>query len=293
MCWKVETKVRCGICRKEAVVSTVHLGCHLDAVDMDSRGTCAEDITSEISGSHPCNSCVFETDDGGPADDRYPEPSDHPGFDQPKLALEVGRVPLPEPTVYKTHRKIENLAGAADELPSYDEAVSTPDPPSYVLTWVRHAETDVADIASNFATYRHRGLAAVARKRKAQIFELQRMLEDKSSKAAKLLDFAYETIESFLAEHEQMMLRIIHLRKQLEAVQTEIAFEGSSYPSPSQMALLEHRRDAILRALEGCAELNHLPDNTFVSPAVWDSRLGKLLAHVRAEMEKANNSGSE
>ncbi|KAI5195351.1 hypothetical protein E4T39_08256 [Aureobasidium subglaciale] len=240
---------------------------------MDSRGTCAKDITSEITGSSPCNTCVIETDDGGHADDRHPEPFDHPGFDQPKLALEV-----------------ENLAGDADELPSYDEAVSARSPPSYVLTWAREAETDIAEIASNFATYRHRELIAVARRHKKQILELQHMLKDKGSETAKLLDFAYETIESFLAEHEQMMLRISHLRKQLKAVQKEIAFEGSSYPSPSQMALLKHRRDAILRALEGCAELHHLPDNTFESPAVWHLRLDKLLAHVRDEIVKTNKS---
>jgi hypothetical protein len=233
----------------------------------------------------------LEADNGGNPDDMYPEPFDHPGFPLPRPQINIARVELPEPTAYETIREIENLAG--DELPSYDQTMNElPRPPCYALLWVRNEaihESVVTEAVYTQAVERHQGLIRFAYKRRQDIRELQNKVPQHAAQTKALLDLAYERIETLLSEQEETISRISLLQKLLEPIIRDVNFEGSYYPSPSEMALLKYKGEAIIRELEE----KYLQRLMLATPEDWDLRIEKLLKYIADEWRETLDANVE
>ncbi|KAH0362032.1 hypothetical protein KCU65_g8335, partial [Aureobasidium melanogenum] len=284
MCWGISTIWNCALCRSRTADADVNWqGCHLEtSSEVDSFPICPAPIITQELQRRDCHTCLMEANDGGNPDDMYPEPFDHPGFPLPKPQINVSMIELPEPTAYETIREIENLAG--DELPSYDQAINElPSPPSYELLAVRHAadyEHVITEAVYTQAVERHQGLMKVAHKRRQDIREFQNKVPQHDVHIKALLDLAYERIETRLFEQEEMISRISLLQRLLESIfEKVVSLEGSSYPSPSEMTLLKHKGEAIIRELEE----KHIQRLMLATPEDRDLRLGELLKHIANE----------
>jgi hypothetical protein len=86
-----------------------------------------------------------------------------------------------------------------------------------------------------------------------------------------------------LSEQEEIASRVISLQEHLESVEIAISFEGSHHPSPTEMALLEHQQQSIIRELEE-KSINNF---SMPKPVDWDARLEQLLEHVHEEWRKS------
>ncbi|KAG9642562.1 hypothetical protein KCU95_g11814, partial [Aureobasidium melanogenum] len=285
MCWGVETLWNCELCRRQTADADINWqGCHLEASsEVDSYPVCSTLIITQELQRRDCTACLLEADDGGNPDDMYPEPFDHPGFPLPRPQINITRFELPEPTAYETIREIENLAGPADELPNYDEAMNElPRPPCYALIWVRNEarhEHVVTEAVYTQAVKRHQGLMQFAHKRRQDIREFQSKVPQHAVHIKALLDLAYERIETLLSEQEETTSRISLLQRLLESIEKDVNLEGSYYPSPSEMTLLKYRGEAITRELEE-KFLQHL---MLATPEDWDLRIEKLLKYIADE----------
>lgn len=139
MCWGIQLFSVCSLCRARTPVDEIQWqGCHLELFEGESYPLCLEPtITQEFKRSD-CQTCLTEADDGHDAQDVHPEPPQHPGFPLPRPQIDLSRAQLPAPTNYQTIRNIENLAGPANELPSYIETMTgSPSPIDYALVRVR------------------------------------------------------------------------------------------------------------------------------------------------------------
>ena len=283
MCWGTQDYISCCVCREETLREIDWHGCHLQVGEIDSP-ICSEPIITKLPTTRTCQTCINEADDGGDPDDIYPESFDHPGFPDTKPVIGVDRVELPEPTAYESFWKVENLAGTADELPSYEDAMNEmPSPPSWYQVRLRESavhEQVITDAVYSTAVERLQGLMEVAHKRREDIrrYTLNHAVPDET-----LLEFAYETIESLLSEQEQRIFRISSLQKALESVTKDINLEGSYYPSPPEMTLLKYKREAIIRELEE-KFVDHFE---FATPEDWDLRIEKFLDHITKEWREA------
>ncbi|CAD0081837.1 unnamed protein product [Aureobasidium vineae] len=281
MCWGVQDHNFCELCRQETALEINWLGCQLEFCEVDSP-VCQNPIISKLITYCSCQTCQTEAYDGGNPDDIYPEPFAHPGFSDTKPVIPVDRVQFPEPTAYESFSNVENLAGSADELPSYEDAMNEiPSPPSYDLTLVRDNPLEGVKILSTAhrrATRRYQQLMHVAKKRRQDI---RRFLnQNPPTDTIRILDYATEVIESFLFDQEQRLSRMDLLARSFLAIREEIDL----LPSSPQMALLEHKRQSIIREMEGYVD----QDNTLGTAEVWDLRLESLLNHVGVEMVSAS-----
>jgi hypothetical protein len=283
MCIGFQEIIWCEMCREQTPLDINWQGCHIEVCEVDSP-TCPEPIIFKSFTNRSCQICLTEADDGGDPDDLYPEASPNPGFPSATApVIHIPRVGYPAPASYGPITGIENLAGPADELPSYEESLTeTPLPPSYELTQLRDAaynENYIPFVAQNRAMRRHHQLMSVARKYRHHIREL--LNQDPQLSAIKILDYAIELIESFLFDQEQLISRINLLQGHLKAIDAGIA----ALPSPSEMALLVQSRQAIIRELEGYA-IHH---NEVETAEDCDLRLESLLQHVGNEISAVNN----
>lgn len=279
MCWGVKEVFVCEICSAETSSEINWQGCQNEVCEIDTP-ICPDPIISNLSTTHYCQACQTEADDGGDANDIYPEPYDHPGFSDPKPVVNVQRVEYPEPTAYESCSNIENLPGAADELPSYEDAMNElPAPPSYNLLELRDQDydgTSIPNIAFYRATRRHRALTLIAHDYRRHINA--HLIQNPPLAAIRILDLATETIERFLFEQEQLLSRINLLRRHLDNLNAEIAALPNPHP---ELALLEQRRDSVVRELEGYAE------HQGPTAEQWGARLESLLCEVRRENQAA------
>ncbi|KAH0167928.1 hypothetical protein KCU67_g3696, partial [Aureobasidium melanogenum] len=293
MCWGIETLWNCELCRHQTVDADINWqGCHLKASsEVYSYPICSTPIITQELQRRDCTACLCEADDGGNPDDMYPEPFDHPGFPLPRPQINIARVELPEPTAYETIREIENLAG--DELPSYDQAINElPRPPCYALLWVRNEaihESVVTEAVYTQAVERHQGLIRFAHKRRQDIREFQNKVPQHAAQTKALLDLAYERIETLLSEQEETISRISLLQKLLESIMKDVNFEGSYYPSPSEMTLLKYKGEAIIRELEE----KYLQRLMLATPEDWDLRIEKLLKYIADEWRETLDANVE
>ncbi|KAI4716873.1 hypothetical protein E4T48_06923 [Aureobasidium sp. EXF-10727] len=277
MCWGIRDHIFCESCREETVLEINWLGCQIEFREVDSP-VCQTPIITDMFTYRSCQTCQTEANDGGNPEDVYPEPFTPRGFPDTKPVIPVDRVHLPEPTAYESFSNLENLAGSADELPSYEDAMNdSPSPPSYDLVIVRDNDHDpwfAARTAYGLAHERHQELMAVAKKRRQDIrkYLILRLPVD----LIKILDYATEVIESFLSEEEQRISRIDLLGRCLETIYDEIDL----LPSPPEMASLEQKRQSIIRELEGYIDRQSTPETA----EEWDLRLESLLSHVRMEL---------
>lgn len=287
MCWGIENLSICDFCRTETADAGINWqGCHLEASEVDSYPVCSTPIITQEIQRRNCRVCITEANDGGHSDDVYPEPFDHPGFPDTKPVIEVNRVQLPAPTAYESFWKVENLAGAADELPSYEHAMDElPRPPCWYLHMVRNEavhERVITDEVYTQAVERHQELMSLARKRRQDIREYQNKAPHHAAHTKALLDLVYEKIESLLSQQEQTISRISLLQKLLESAKTDINLEGTYYPSPPEMTLLKYRREAIMRELEE----KFIQRFMLATPEDWDLRIEKLLDHIANERRR-------
>ncbi|KAH0287347.1 hypothetical protein KCU62_g6026, partial [Aureobasidium sp. EXF-3399] len=232
MCWGV--REYCEICREETQVNWQ--GCENET----------------------------EADDGGYADDVHPEPYTHPGFSDIKPVVDVQRVQYPEPVAYESYSNIENLPGAADELPSYEDAMNE---------LALHLP-----IAFYRATRRHQQLMSTAVTYRCHIN--LHLSQNPPLTAIRILDLATETIETFLFEQEQLLSRINLLQRHLDILNAEIAALPDPHPG---LTLFEQQRGSVIRELEGYVEQM----STMETAADWGARLEDLLCHVRRENQAA------
>jgi hypothetical protein len=281
MCWGIEENVYCEICRGMASLDINWQGCHVK-VCAEDLPVCPEPIVSKLYTYRNCQCCQTEANDGGNPEDVYPEPFSHTGFSDAKPMIDVPRVEYPVPTSYESFSDIENLAGPADELPSYEEAMGeSPAPPSYDLTQLRDAEFDgslIPSIAYTRALKRHQELMAIAKHNRRIINDF--LNQNPHLSAVQLLDYATEVIESFLFDQEHFISRISLLQGHLDTIDTEIA----ALPSPPEMTLLEGRRRAVIRELEGYAD----QDNQLDTAEDWELRMESLLSHIGTEIVNVN-----
>ncbi|KAI4846931.1 hypothetical protein E4T44_04795 [Aureobasidium sp. EXF-8845] len=247
MCYGFQAVSFCGLCRLRTTVGEIQwLGCHLKTSEPDSYPVCSAPLITEELKLSDCQTCLTEADNGGNPDDIHPDRFDHPGFPLPRPVVNVSQVELPEPTAYETIQHIENDAGPADELPSYEQTMyQNPSPPSYALTRVRdervHRDMLTYGVC-RVATHRLQGLMSVVRRRRQEIFDFRDDMPSDSILAAGLLDLTCRTMISLLTEQEETVSRIALLQTRLMSIEEDINFEGSHYPSPSEMTLLEHEQ---------------------------------------------------
>jgi hypothetical protein len=288
MCYGFQAVSFCSLCRLRTPVGEIQwLGCHLKTSEPDSYPVCsAPFITDELKLSD-CQTCVTEADNGGNPDDIHPERFDHPGFTLPRPEVNVNRVELPLPTAYETIQYIENDAGPADELPSYEQTMDEdPSPPSYALTRVRDERVHRGMLTHGVyrvATDRLQRLMSVVRRRRQEIVNFQNDIPNDSVAAAGLLDLTCRTMISFLNEQEETVSRIASLQQRLMSIEEDINFDGSHYPSPTEMTLLEHEQQSIIRELEE----KYLQHFMVPNPEDWDARLQNLLNHVADEWRRS------
>jgi hypothetical protein len=282
MCWGIQQCFFCNMCRGETLLEINWQGCHIEVCEVNLP-VCPNPIISKLVTERSCQLCLTEANTGGDPEDIHPEPFNHPGFSDIKPAIDVSRVEYPEPTAYETHPHFENLAGTADELPSYAKTMSeTPLPPSYELTELRDADYDglfIPIITYDLAVQRHSQLMSVAKEYRRRINKY--LNQGPPLATMQILDYATEVVETFLFEQEQLMSRINLLQDHLEMVDAGIA----ALPSPSEMALLEYRRQGIYRELEGHAEQQSSLENA----EDWRLRLDSLLEHAGCEVDIDNN----
>jgi hypothetical protein len=283
MCWGIEENIYCDICRGMTSLDINWQGCHIK-IGAEDLPVCPEPIISKLYTYRNCQCCQTEANDGGNPEDVYPEPFNHPGFSDTKPVIDVPRVEYPEPTFYESFSDIENLAGPADKLPSYEEAMGeSPAPPSYDLTQLRDAEFDgslIPSIAYTRAVKRHRQLMSIAKHNRRIINDF--LSENPHLAALRLLDYSLEVIESFLFDQEQLISRISLLQGHLDIIDTETA----TLPSPPEMTVLEYRRQAIIRELEGYTD----QDNQLDTAEDWELRLESLLSHIGTEIVNVNTA---
>lgn len=279
MCWGVKEIFVCEICSSETSSEINWQGCQNEVCEIDTP-ICPDPIISTLSTSHYCQTCQTEADNGGDAEDVYPEPYDHPGFSDHKPVVDVERVEYSEPTAYESYSNIENLAGTADELPSYEDAMNElPPPPSYNLLELRdqdHDGTSIPVIAFYRATRRHRSLMLTAHDYRRQINA--HLTQNPPLAAIRILDLGTETIERFLFEQEQLLSRITLLRRHLDIINAQIAALPDPHP---ELALFSQQRKSIMRELEGYAE------HQDTTAEEWGARLESLLSEVRRENQAA------
>jgi hypothetical protein len=283
MCWGIEENIYCDICRGMTSLDINWQGCHIK-IGAEDLPVCPEPIISKLYTYRNCQCCQTEANDGGNPEDVYPEPFNHPGFSDTKPVIDVPRVEYPEPTFYESFSDIENLAGPADKLPSYEEAMGeSPAPPSYDLTQLRDAEFDgslIPSIAYTRAVKRHRQLMSIAKHNRRIINDF--LSENPHLAALRLLDYSLEVIESFLFDQEQLISRISLLQGHLDIIDAETA----TLPSPPEMTVLEYRRQAIIRELEGYTD----QDNQLDTAEDWELRLESLLSHIGTEIVNVNTA---
>ncbi|KAK6007034.1 hypothetical protein QM012_006042 [Aureobasidium pullulans] len=281
MCWGTKEYICCWTCRETTPRAITWHGCHLQVGETDSP-ICPEPVVTKFPTTYRCQTCQTEAADGGDPDDIYPEPFDHPGFSDTKPVIEIERVQLQESTAYESFWKLENLAGTADELPNYEDAMKeVPKPPSYNLTMLRDDELpslSAFNAAMTNSYRRHNELTRVAKKYRQQIDRC--LSQGPGIDLIRLLDFANETIETFLYDQEQ---RISRAGDVLGCQLLEINEEIDLLPSPPEMALLERKRQSIIRELEEYADQHNLLE----SAEVWDGRLGSLLEHISEKIADA------
>lgn len=282
MCWGIEENIYCEICHGMTSLDINWQGCHIKVCDVELLPVCPEPIISKLYTYRNCQCCQTEANDGGDPEDIYPEPFNHPGFPDTKPVIDVPRVEYPAPTSYESSSDIENLAGPADELPSYKETMSeSPAPPSYDLTQLRDAEFDgslIPSIAYTRALKRHRNLMSVAKRNRRIINDF--LCENPQLSAVQLLDYTTEVIETFLFEQEQLISRISLLQAHLDTIDAAIA----ALPSPPETTLLESNRQGIIGELEGYAD----QDNQSDTAEDWELRLESLLSHIGTDIVNVN-----
>jgi hypothetical protein len=270
MCWGIREISVCSLCRVRTPVDEIQWqGCHLEASEVDSYPICSEPIITEEVKRSDCQICLTEADDGHDTDDEHPEPSDHPGFPLPKSEVNVSHVRLPRPTTYETIQHVENLAGSANQLHSYEQAMNeSPSAPDYTLIRVRDEAVHrsvITDRVFAVTVRRFEGLKLVALNRRYDIDDLQGRIP---SHLVPILDLARRTIDSFLSEQEEIVSRTVSLQEHLESVEKAISFEGSHHPSPAEMLLLKHQQQSIIRELEE----KFINNFSMTKPVDWDAR---------------------
>jgi hypothetical protein len=284
MCWGIEIISVCELCRTQTVDEVQWFRCHLATSGTNSYTVCSDPfITQEIKRSD-CRVCQTEADDGGNPDDIYPEPFDHPGFPLPRPVVIVTQIELPEPTAYETIQHIENDAGPADELPSYEQTMDEdPSPPSYALTRIRDESIHrviVTNMVHTVAVHRLDGLMTIAQKHRQAIGDMQDRIP---SHLIPLLNLAFTTMLSFLSDQRETVSRIALLQERLKSIEKDIISDGSHHPSSSEMTLLEDQQQSIIRELEE----EYIQNFTIPKPEVWDARLQSLLDHVADEWRRS------
>jgi hypothetical protein len=285
MCVGIQVVYNCNMCRTHTPVGEIQWQCcHLKSSEVDSLPVCSEQTITQDLKDIDCQMCLTEADDGHDPDDVYLEPPEHPGFPLPKTEITLSRYQLPEPTNNETPPHIENLAGSADELPSYEDAMKD-SPVNYALSELRN-DANYRRILMYWvyedAVYHYEKLRSVADKRRQLIFDLQNRIPSDIASTTNLLHVALKTIESILFEQQQTVLRIRWLQERLHSVKKDINFLGSHYPSPSEMTLLKDQHRAIVRELEE----KHIQNSMGPTAEDWDSRLGTLLDDVMGEWRK-------
>jgi hypothetical protein len=280
MCWDMEIISVCELCRTQTVDEVQWFGCHLAASGTNSYPVCSDPFITQEFKRSDCQICLTEADDGGNPEDIYPERVDHPGFPLAKPDINLTQVGPPESTTYETVRHIENDAGPANELPTYEQTMNElPSPPSFALTRVRDESIHrviVTNMAHTVAVHRLDGLMSVAQKHRQAIRDMQDRIP---VHLIPLLDLAFTTMLSFLSDQRETVSRIALLQERLESIENDINLEGSHHPSPSEMALLEDQQQSIIRELEE----EYIQDFRILRPEVWDTRLQSLLDHVTDE----------
>jgi hypothetical protein len=287
MCYGFQAVSFCSLCRLRTTVGEIQwLDCHLKTPEPDSYPVCSTPFITDELKLYDCQTCLKEADNSGNPDDIHPEHFDHPGFPLPRPVVDVTQVELPEPTAYETIQYIENDAGPANELPSYEQTMDeNPSPPSYALTRPRVERVHrgmLTYAVYRVATHRLQGLMSVVRRRRQEIVDYQNDIPNDSVSAAGLLELTCRTMISFLTEQEETVSRKALLQQRLISIEEDINFEGSHYPSPTEMTLLEHEQQAIIRELEE-KYLQHL---MVPNPEDWDARLQDLLDHVADEWRR-------
>lgn len=284
MCWGLQLVSVCVLCRTRTPVPEIQWqGCHLELSEGESYPLCAvPTITTEVK-EYSCQTCLTEADDGHNAEDLYPEPPHHPGFPLPKAQINLSQVRLPAPTAYETIQNMENLAGSANELPSYIDTMNDlPSAPDYALGLVRAGTIHRANITFRvqlITASRLQELRPVADRRRQQIHDFRNRVGNLDVSIANLLTAAENTIDSILSEREESVSRVASLHEGLQSVESEINFEGPHYPSPSEMVLLEHQRQAIVRELDE----RYIQNYMIPTAEQWDLRLQGLQDHILAE----------
>ena len=281
MCWGV--REYCEVCGEETQINWQ--GCENEVCKVGHFPTCPNPIISRLPATHYCQTCQTEMDDGGDADDFHPEPYTHPGFSDTKPpVVDVQRVEYCEPTAHESISNVENLPGPANELPSYEDAMNEqPPPPSYNLLELRDQDydgTSIPVIAFYRATRRHRSLMPIAHDYRRHINS--HLTQNPPLAAIRILDLMTETIERFLFEQEQLLSRIILLRRHLDAV---IAALPDPHP---ELALFSQQRESVIRELEGYVEQM----GTMETGEDWGARLEDLLCHVRRKNQAARMEDS-
>jgi hypothetical protein len=286
MCVGIQVVYNCNLCRTHTPVGEIQWqGCHLENLGRDSLPVCSAPTITQDLKDIDCQMCLTEADDGHDPDDVYPEPPEHPGFPLPKTEITLSRYQLSRPTNNETPPRIENLAGSADELPSYEDAMKD-SPVNYALSELRYDANYrrilMYDVHED-AVYHYEKLASVADKRRQLILDLQTRIPSDIASTTNLLHVALKTIESIMSEQQQTIYRIRWLQGHLNFVKKDINFLGSHYPSPSEMALLKDQHRAIVRELEE----KHIQNSMGPTAEDWDSRLGTLLDNVMDEWRKS------
>jgi hypothetical protein len=288
MCWGVQVVSVCELCRTHTPVDEIQWqGCYLEASKGESYPVCSQPTITQELKRYDCQICLTEADDGHSPDDIHPEPLEHPGFPLPAPQIHISQVQLPAPTDYETIQHIENLAGPANELPSYNDTMNeSPSSTHYALVRVRDEAIHAGVITYGVhlvTARRHRELRSVATKRIREIRDLRTRITSFDVSTANLLDVADKTIESVLSEQEETVSRVRSLQERLLSIEKDINFEGSHRPSPSDMALLEHQQQSIIRELEE----KYIKNFMIPTAEDWDSRLQTLLDHVLVEWRKS------
>lgn len=277
MCIGIQLISVCELCHAHTPVDEIQwLGCHLELSEGESYPLCPEPTIINEFKRCDCRICLTEADDGHDPNDIYPEPPQHPGFPLSKPQIDLSQAPLPAPTNYQTTQDVENLAGPANELPSYIDAMNDSSSPDYALIRVRderlHASVITYRVHSVTAG-RHRALVSVATRRRQEInYFRNRITNLEDISIANLLNVADKIINDFLSEQEETVTRVTALQEQLLSIERQINFEGPHPPSPSEMALLEHQRQSIIRELEE----KYIQNFMIPTAEQWDSRLQSL-----------------
>ena len=284
MCWGLQLISVCRLCRTRTPSPEIQWqGCHLELPEGQSYPLCAEPtITTELK-HFDCQACLTEADDGHNPDDLYPEPPQHPGFPLPKAQIHLSQARLPAPTAYETIRNIENRPGPTNELPSYTDSMNdSPSAPHYAMDLLRADRANITSRVHAITASRLEEFRPVAIRRRQEIHNFRSSVPNLDSSIANLLTVAENTINSILSEREESVSRVNNLQERLQSVEREINFQGPHYPSPSEMALLLHQQQSIIRELEE----RYLQNYIIPTAEQWDSRFQALQDRILEEYRR-------